>query len=59
MPQNYVPIFIFVGFIAILIPVTLIRVAGDADLPLNPCGRLHLDLEEGRFGVGVSLIAHG
>jgi len=64
MPQNYVPIFIFIAFIAILIPVTLL--AAKLVRPDNPhktklmpyeCGKDPVGSARERFSVKFYLIA--
>jgi len=64
MPQNYVPIFLFVAFIAIIIPVTLL--AAKLVRPDNPhktklmpyeCGIDPIDLSRGRYTVRYYIIA--
>src|SRR5438270_12208338 len=64
MPQNYVPIFIFVAFIAILIPVTLL--AAKLVGPENPhkaklmpyeCGIDPVDNARGRYTVRSYIVA--
>src|SRR5207245_10419416 len=64
MPQNYVPIFIFIAFIAILIPVTLL--AAKLVRPENPskaklmpyeCGIDPVDSARGRYTVRFYIVA--
>jgi len=64
MPQNYVPIFIFVGFIAVLLPVTLL--AAKLVRPDNPskeklmpyeCGIDPVDSARGRYTVRFYIVA--
>jgi NADH-quinone oxidoreductase subunit A len=64
MPQNYVPIFIFVAFIAIIIPVTLL--AAKLVRPENPsktklmpyeCGIDPVDNSRGRYTVRYYIVA--
>jgi len=64
MPQNYVPIFIFIAFIAILIPVTLL--AAKLVRPDNPhktklmpyeCGIDPVDSARGRYTVRFYIVA--
>jgi NADH-quinone oxidoreductase subunit A len=64
MPQNYVPIFIFVAFIAVLLPMTLL--AAKLVRPENPsktklmpyeCGIDPLDSSRGRYTVRYYIVA--
>jgi NADH-quinone oxidoreductase subunit A len=64
MPQNYVPIFIFVAVVGILIPITLL--AGKLVRPENPnrtklmpyeCGIDPIDSARGRYTVRYYIIA--
>src|SRR5439155_5653820 len=64
MPQNYVPIFIFIAFIAILIPVILL--AANLVRPDNPhrtklmpyeCGIDPVDSARGRYTVRFYIVA--
>ncbi|HZQ25668.1 MAG TPA: NADH-quinone oxidoreductase subunit A [Terriglobales bacterium] len=64
MPQNYVPIFLFIGIIAVLIPITLI--AAKLVRPSNPnrtklmpyeCGIDPLDSARGRYTVRFYIVA--
>src|SRR5437868_12799924 len=64
MPQNYVPIFIFIAFIGILIPITLL--AAKLVRPDNPsksklmpyeCGIDPLDSSRGRYTVRFYIVA--
>lgn len=64
MPENYVPIFIFVGIILVLIPVTL--VVAKIVRPDNPnraklmpyeCGIDPIDSARGRYTVRFYIIA--
>src|SRR5499425_1215321 len=64
MPQNYVPIFIFVAFIAVLIPVTLL--AAKLVRPDNPsktklmpyeCGIDPVGSSRGRYTVRFYIVA--
>jgi NADH-quinone oxidoreductase subunit A len=64
MPQNYVPIFIFVAIIGILIPVTLL--AAKLVRPENPsktklmpyeCGIDPVDRARGRYTVRFFIVA--
>jgi len=55
MPQNYVPIFIFIAFIAVLLPVTLLAAKlvrpdnpGKAKLMPYECGIDPVDSSRGR-----------
>jgi NADH-quinone oxidoreductase subunit A len=64
MPQNYVPIFIFIAFLSILLPVTLL--AAKLVRPDNPsktklmpyeCGIDPIDSSRGRYTVRYYIIA--
>ena len=64
MPQNYVPIFIFIAFIAIMLPVTLL--AAKLVRPDNPsksklmpyeCGIDPVDSSRGRYTVRYYIVA--
>ena len=64
MPQNYVPIFIFIAFVGVLIPVTLL--AAKLVRPDNPsktklmpyeCGIDPIDSSRGRYTVRYYLVA--
>src|SRR5437773_6163425 len=64
MPQNYVPIFIFVALIGVLIPVTLL--AAKLVRPENPnrtklmpyeCGIDPVDSARGRYTVRYYIVA--
>src|SRR5256885_7778909 len=64
MPQNYVPIFIFIALIGILIPVTLL--AAKLVRPENPsreklmpyeCGIDPVDYSRGRYTVRYYIVA--
>ena len=64
MPQNYVPIFIFIAFVGILIPVTLL--AAKLVRPDNPsktklmpceCGIDPIDSSRGRYTVRYYIVA--
>jgi NADH-quinone oxidoreductase subunit A len=64
MPQNYVPIFIFVAVVAVLIPITLL--AAKLIRPENPnrtklmpyeCGIDPIDSARGRYTVRYYIIA--
>ncbi len=64
MPQNYVPIFLFVAVIAVLIPVTLL--AAKLVRPENPskaklmpyeCGIDPVDSARGRYTVRFYIVA--
>ena len=64
MPQNYVPIFIFIGFISIILPITLL--AAKLVRPDNPgkeklmpyeCGIDPVDLSRGRYTVRYYIVA--
>src|SRR6202163_951976 len=64
MPQNYVPIFIFIAFIGVLIPVTLL--AAKLVRPDNPsktklmpyeCGIDPIDSARGRYTVRYYIVA--
>ena len=64
MPQNYVPIFIFIAFISILLPLTLL--AAKLVRPDNPsktklmpyeCGIDPIDSSRGRYTVRYYIIA--
>jgi len=64
MPQNYVPIFLFIALIGILIPVTLL--AAKLVRPENPskeklmpyeCGIDPVDYSRGRYTVRYYIIA--
>src|SRR6184192_3915331 len=53
MPQNYVPIFIFVALIGVLIPVTLFK----AKLMPYECGIDPVDSARGRYTVRFYIVA--
>jgi NADH-quinone oxidoreductase subunit A len=64
MPQNYVPIFLFIGLIAVLLPVTLL--AAKLVRPENPnkvklmpyeCGIDPVDSARGRYTVRFYIVA--
>ncbi len=64
MPQNYIPIFVFVGVIAVLLPLTLL--AAKLVRPENPtktklmpyeCGIDPIDNARGRYTVRYYIIA--
>ena len=64
MPQNYVPIFIFIAFVGILIPITLL--AAKLVRPDNPsktklmpyeCGIDPVDTSRGRYTVRYYIVA--
>lgn len=64
MPQNYVPIFLFLGIIAILLPLTLL--AAKLVRPENPnrtklmpyeCGIDPVDSARGRYTVRYYIVA--
>jgi NADH-quinone oxidoreductase subunit A len=64
MPQNYVPIFIFIAFVGVLLPVTLL--AAKLVRPDNPsktklmpyeCGIDPVDNARGRYTVRYYIIA--
>ena len=64
MPQNYVPIFIFLGVIAVLLPLT--RLAAKRVRPENPnrtklmpyeCGIDPVDSARGRYTVRYYIVA--
>ena len=64
MPQNYVPIFIFLGVIAVLLPLTLL--AAKLVRPENPsrtklmpyeCGIDPVDSARGRYTVRFYIVA--
>ena len=64
MPQNYIPVFIFVAVVAVLIPITLI--AAKLVRPENPnrvklmpyeCGIDPVDNSRGRYTVRYYLVA--
>jgi NADH-quinone oxidoreductase subunit A len=64
MPQNYVPIFIFIAFVGILIPITLL--AAKLVRPDNPsktklmpyeCGIDPIDSSRGRYTVRYYIVA--
>ena len=64
MPQNYVPIFVFVGVIAVLLPVTLllaklVRPSNPNTIKLMPyeCGIDPVDNARGRYTVRYYIIA--
>src|SRR5947208_15990041 len=64
MPQNYVPIFIFVALIGVLIPVTLfaaklVRPENPSKAKLMPyeCGIDPIDSARGRYTVRYYIIA--
>src|SRR5215469_3144301 len=64
MPQNYVPIFIFVAVVAILIPLTLViawivRTQSPNKVKLMPyeCGIDPIDSARGRYTVRFYIIA--
>ena len=64
MPQNYVPIFIFIAFVGILLPITLL--AAKLVRPDNPsktklmpyeCGIDPIDSSRGRYTVRYYIVA--
>ena len=64
MPQNYVPIFIFIAFVGVLLPVTLL--AAKLVRPDNPsksklmpyeCGIDPVDTARGRYTVRFYIVA--
>src|ERR1700681_941583 len=64
MPQNYVPIFIFIAFLGVLLPVTLL--AAKLVRPDNPsktklmpyeCGIDPIDSARGRYTVRYYIVA--
>jgi NADH-quinone oxidoreductase subunit A len=64
MPQNYVPIFIFIAFVGVLLPVTLL--AAKLVRPDNPsmsklmpyeCGIDPIDSARGRYSVRYYIVA--
>jgi NADH-quinone oxidoreductase subunit A len=64
MPQNYVPIFIFIAFVGVLIPITLL--AAKLVRPDNPsktklmpyeCGIDPVDSSRGRYTVRYYIVA--
>ncbi len=64
MPQNYVPIFIFVGVVALLLPLTLViakllRPSNPHKTKLMPyeCGITPFDDARGRYTVRFYIIA--
>ena|ERR1700694_1654821 len=64
MPQNYVPIFIFIAFVGILIPVTLqaaklVRPDNPSKTKLMPyeCGIDPVDSSRGRYTVRYYIVA--
>lgn len=64
MPQNYVPIFIFAGVVALLLPLTLLiakllRPANPSKTKLMPyeCGITPFDDARGRYTVRFYIIA--
>jgi NADH-quinone oxidoreductase subunit A len=64
MPQNYVPIFVFIGVIAILLPLTLllaklVRPNNPNKVKLMPyeCGIDPIDNARGRYTVRYYIIA--
>jgi NADH-quinone oxidoreductase subunit A len=64
MPENYVPIFIFIGIILVLIPVTLVvakivRPENPSRTKLMPyeCGIDPIDSARGRYTVRFYIIA--
>ncbi len=64
MPQNYVPIFIFIGIVGLLLPVTLViakvlRPAKPSTTKLMPyeCGITPFDDARGRYTVRFYIIA--
>ncbi|MFY9912734.1 MAG: NADH-quinone oxidoreductase subunit A [Candidatus Sulfotelmatobacter sp.] len=64
MPQNYVPIFVFVGVIAVLLPLTLmlaklVRPSNPNKIKLMPyeCGIDPIDNARGRYTVRYYIIA--
>src|SRR5438034_11448341 len=64
MPQNYVPIFIFVALIGVLIPVTLfaaklVRPENPSKAKLMPyeCGIDPVDSARGRYTVRLYIVA--
>ena len=64
MPQNYVPIFIFVAFLSVLLPITLlmaklVRPQNPSKTKLMPyeCGIDPIDSARGRYTVRYYIIA--
>jgi NADH-quinone oxidoreductase subunit A len=64
MPQNYLPIFVFVGVIAVLLPLTLmlaklVRPSNPNKVKLMPyeCGIDPIDNARGRYTVRYYIIA--
>src|SRR5450432_321528 len=64
MPQNYVPIFIFIAFVGVLIPVTLLAAKlvrpdnpGKAKLMPYECGIDPVDSSRGRYTVRYYIVA--
>jgi len=64
MPQNYVPIFIFIGVISVLLPLTLllaklVRPSNPNKIKLMPyeCGIDPIDNARGRYTVRYYIIA--
>ena len=64
MPQNYVPIFVFIGVIAVLLPLTLmlaklVRPSNPNKVKLMPyeCGIDPIDNARGRYTVRYYIIA--
>jgi NADH-quinone oxidoreductase subunit A len=64
MPQNYVPAFIFVGVVGLLIPLTLllarlVRTQKDSKVKLMPyeCGVDPIDNSRGRYTVRYYIVA--
>lgn len=64
MPQNYVPIFVFIGVIAVLLPLTLllaklVRPSNPNKIKLMPyeCGIDPMDNARGRYTVRYYIIA--
>jgi NADH-quinone oxidoreductase subunit A len=64
MPQNYIPIFVFVGVIAVLLPLTLlaaklVRPSNPNKIKLMPyeCGIDPIDNARGRYTVRYYIIA--
>jgi NADH-quinone oxidoreductase subunit A len=64
MPQNYVPIFIFIAFVGILIPVTLLAAKlvrpdnpGKSKLMPYECGIDPIDSSRGRYTVRYYIVA--
>ena len=64
MPQNYVPIFIFIAFVGVLIPITLLAAKlvrpdnpGKAKLMPYECGIDPVDSSRGRYTVRYYIVA--